>query len=288
MPLLILLAAGVVLALTLRRTALRVTQDVDWTAPAPAVSQGRWRTLTRVFAVLAGVASALSVYTALLDERRNPDPLLWFAALVLWGITFYCIDRNSRRVSALTRAETLGLLGYLVLVILLGFVYHLAFLQALLPRVGFVVLAALVVFALWRWKRISGLVAVWAVIAVAAMALYSYNITSWRYSFLGDEYSFYNTATTYFGNPDAPSIMDAQGVYDTHPVFSIFIQALGVALYGGDFYSWDIGSVLMILFSAPGVYLLARQLKGTTAALLAVIIYLAAHHMLALRAHWLE
>lgn len=280
-PLVMLLIAGILLAVSLRRTALRITRDLNWSTLAPPMQSGQWRTLFLLFGALAVAATALGIYSALMSDVRYPDPLIWFAAILLWGVTFFSYDRSSHRASALTRAETFGLLSYVVLLGILGLVYHTPILQSLIPRVVFVFVMMVGAFALWRGQRISGIAAVLGIVGVAGLALYTYNIASWRYSFIGDEYAFYNTATSFLGNPDVPHLLSSRGVYDAHPVFSILIQAITVGLYGGDMYGWRFSGILMVFLSVPAIYVLVRQLKGPSAGLMAVIVYLSAHHVIA-------
>ena len=277
LALVILLLALVLLGLVLRQSALRTTHDVEWTTALTAVKPGRWHMLSGGFALAALAVTVVNVQAALLTEDRFPDPLLWFVAILLAGSAFYCWDRGSRRQTALSRSEIIGLVAYLVLLLSLGLVYTLPALQSSAARVMLVLVAALILLACWQVKLIDGMTVVWVMIAVTGLAVYTYNINSWRYSWIGDEYSFYNTASGFLTNPsDFKNILDARGVYDSHPVFSSVIQAASMSVFGVNIYGWRFSEMLMVFLSAPAIYVLVRQLKGRWAGILAVVVFVSA------------
>ncbi len=281
--LVILLIALVLLILTLRRSALKVTHDVDWSfTQAKAKPYSRRRLALSIF--LGQVAALLTwwmVVSAVNVEDHYPDPRLWFAAILLWAIAFFSLDRSrSPHPSVLTRRELSKLVGYILLLFLLGFVYHLPVLQSWESRAGLIAITALIVLGLWQFRRISGVVVVFTLIAVAGLAAYTYNIDSWQYSFIGDEFVYYQNPQLYVQNPEQVNILDSRGVYEAHPVLATVIQAATIVLYGGDVYSWRINGMLLILMSAPAIYLLVRQLKSSNAGLLAAILFVSAHHLI--------
>ncbi|HVU09819.1 MAG TPA: glycosyltransferase family 39 protein [Phototrophicaceae bacterium] len=278
----ILLLALLLLVPALRRTALRVTHEVEWTSFTPLVRAGRGRILTGVLAAAALIASILGAISALMAKNRYPDPLIWLIALLLWGATFYSMDRANRRAMPLSRREIRYLIAYLLLLIVLGFVYHLPILQAVVTRVIFVLLTALIALAWWRIRWISGVAVVFALIASAGTALYTYNMTSWRYASIGDEYAFYGNAVRIVEGLAQPNPLDSRGVYNLNPVFANYIHAGGLAIYGIDYYSWRYSDIVLIFLTAPAIYALVRRLKGSGAGLVAVIAFLGAHPVIAL------
>jgi hypothetical protein len=276
----ILLIAGIVLVLVLRKAALHLTQDIDWTTtPTPPI-MGRWRRRFYIFGGLALTASALALYSAFTSRIVYPDPLIWLAALLLWGMTFFCLDRIDQRGFVLPRGEIFRLAGYIMLILALGALYHLPLLQTWLVRALFVTVVTLILFGLWRSQRVSGIAALWGLIAVVGLAIYTYNLDSWRYSFIGDEYRFYTTVRNFMSHPGFRNVLDSYGVYQAQPVFATFVQSLTMRLYGTDIYSWRVSGALMVFLSAPAMFVLVRPLQSRGTAMFAVILYVSAHVLL--------
>lgn len=279
--LLILLVAMVLLGLSLRRVALSMTGgDIDLSVPH--TYSGRWRRLFLLLATLAVLVTAFTAYNAISTANRYPHPLLWFGTILLWGIAFYSLDRATGRPSIITFASILGVLGYILLLLLLGFLYHTPVLQSSESRIAFVIGVTLALYGLWRVKRISGLVAIWILIAVVGLAIYTYQLDSWRYAFVGDEYAFYNAAQIFLRNPNISNLLSSRGVYSSHPVFATFVQSLTLLLYGENIYGWRFNSVLMVFLSAPAIFVLVCQLAGRNVGLLAAIFFVSAHHLMGL------
>ncbi|MEO8392999.1 MAG: glycosyltransferase family 39 protein [Chloroflexota bacterium] len=281
LALVILLVALGLLGLAVRRSALRVTRDAGGSTSFPAIKPGRGRILFWGFALAAVATTVLNVNTALTAENHYPEPLGWLVAILFGGSAFYCWDRAHQRAAALSRAEILGLLAYGVLLCSLGLLYSLPMLQLVVQRVIFALVVALIMLVAWRMKLISSTAAVWVIIAVVGLAVYTYNINSWRYAWIGDEYSFFNEAST-FVSGNGRFLLDSRGVYDLNPVFSTFIQAGSMELFGRNIYGWRFSEILMVFLSAPAIYMLVRQLKGAGTGLLAVVVFVSAHHLLAL------
>ncbi len=273
----LILVALVLLALALYRSALAITQDVDWSLPT--VERRGWDWLALGLAAAALIVTALVVVSAFNSDDHFPAPPGWLAAIILWAITSYRLD-HVRATPALTRRGVAQVIGYIVLLIALGFVYHLPILREAVPRSLFVVLVILITLALWRVGRISGIVLVFTLIAVAGLAVYTYNIDSWHYAFIGDEYAFFNAASSFFRDAAQLNILDPKGVYDSHPIFASMLQALNMALFGGDIYSWRLSSLLMVFLSVPPIYLLVREIRGSRTGLLAAVLYVSAHQLI--------
>lgn len=278
--LIILLIACFFIAVAVRDAALRVTRDIDWTPPIRAVTVGRSQ--HRGFMIAAIVASVLIVVSQHGSEDGYPSPLFWFIALVLWGAAFYTLDRHQGHATPLRRTFVLGLVGYIALLILLGQVYRLPLFQTWEPRALLVALVTLFALVLWRSRRVSGVTAVWIIIATIGMTLYTYQLDSWRYAFIGDEYAGYLLAKSYITDPaSAPNLLSAVGVYDVHPAFASYIHSASLRLFGDSVYGWRLSEGLMVMLSAAAVYALVRQLKGSGTGLLAAALFISSQHLLA-------
>ena len=185
---------------------------------------------------------------------------------------------------SISRSDLLSLLAYMILLALLGFVYGWPVMRPLNARILFVLVASLAAVGLWQIKRISVVAAVFAVIAVVGLAIYTYNITSWRYSFWGDEYAYFNVASQFLDTfvQNQVNILNSLGIYQANPVFATFVQAVLMQVYGKDIYGWRLGSALMVFLAAPPIFWLARRLKGAGAGLLAVVVFVSSHYLIAL------
>jgi len=278
--LIILLIACFFLALAVRDTALRITRDIDWTTPVRAVVESR--SLHRQLMIAAVLATVMIVISQRASEDGYPSPLFWLIAVALWGASFYTLDRRQGRVAPFRRAYVLGLAGYVALLVLLGQVYRLSIFQTWEPRAVLVALVALLALVLWRLRRISGVVAVWIMIATVGMTIYTYGIDSWRYAFIGDEYACYLVAKSFITDPASmPNLLSSVGVYDVHPIFASFNHSLSLRLFGNTVYGWRLSEGMMVMLSAAALYALVRQVKGKGTALLAASLFIGSHHLLA-------
>ena len=279
----LLLLGIVLLALGLRRTAQGITRDIPWLTTEGVRPAGRWRASAWAMVAVSLVVSAVSIYSALAAEDRYPNAYLWFITIIVWGGTIFLFDRANGRSAPLRRATLLRLAGYGVLVFALGFVYHLPQMAELPMRIAFVVIAALVAFTLWRLKRVSGTSAAFICLAVAGLAAYTYQITSWRYSFIGDEYLYYWSARDFGAYLlGGGNVLNSNGVYQANPVFGTYIQALILRLYGGDIYSWRVGGGLLVLLTAPGIFWIVRRITNTGAGLFAAAVFVSVHYLIAI------
>ena len=112
----------------------------------------------------------------------------------------------------------------------------------------------------------------------------SYGINSWGWSFLGDEYSFFDLAREFAqGKVNVfASLLSGAGVYGYHPILSSAWQGLTMWLFGIDAYGWRISHSLLLAISVPLFYYFMRSVVGRGGALIAAALYGSAHIVLSL------
>ena len=83
-----------------------------------------------------------------------------------------------------------------------------------------------------------------------------FDINSWYYSAIGDEYAFFDFAKSivlgesklsFFRQSGFISILDQKGVYDLAPVATSVYQAFIMKLFGVDHRGWIISSILIVI-----------------------------------------
>ncbi len=116
-----------------------------------------------------------------------------------------------------------------------------------------------------------------------ALRLYALDINSWRYSFIGDEYAFYDFIQKLLKlgqikdlNPFSPA-----AVYDSHPAMSSYYQALVVRLFGTDNTGWRLSSNLAAAACLIPFYVLLKSLFGRREAIIGTILLFASHYFIA-------
>ena len=112
------------------------------------------------------------------------------------------------------------------------------------------------------------------------IGLNAHDLSSWRYSVVGDEYAFFFGASEIFdGGLTRP--FNQNGVYDRHPVMDIAYQAAVMKVFGGDHIGWVLSSLLAAALAIPGVYLLGNLLGGRKAAALSATLFASSHYLFA-------
>jgi 4-amino-4-deoxy-L-arabinose transferase-like glycosyltransferase/streptogramin lyase len=135
---------------------------------------------------------------------------------------------------------------------------------------------------LWRTRRLPAEIAGFLAATFSAFAAYTYQFTSWRYTFIGDEFSFFERAKGYLTDGNFPNPLDWRGVYDLNPVFASYIHVGSMTLFGMDVYGWRISETLMVFLAALPLYVFVRSLFGVRPAFMSLVVFLASHHLLAL------
>ena len=122
------------------------------------------------------------------------------------------------------------------------------------------------------WLALAALVAL-------GLALGTYRLGSLPNSIVGDEGSFWDNALLIARGQNQPAPFGL-GVY-SYPVLSNYYQAAILRIFGFTMWSWRFSSVLMGVLALAPTYLLARELFGRQAALVAGTVLLGLPYMLA-------
>ena len=228
----------------------------------------------RVLLALVVLAAAGFAIVAL-TPPGNPPPLLWLAVLALAAVTFGWADRAARRRAFFSPRELLLLGGYVTFLLVLAFAFREPFLRA-------IAMVAVLAAALWLWRARPGArePVAFALIVMAALAVYSFDLMSWRYAFIGDEYAFFDFANNIINAASRPYLLSPMGAYDVHPVFATYVQVATITLFGNDIYGWRISESLAVMLAALPLYVILRTWVSREAALLALVVFLASQHLL--------
>jgi 4-amino-4-deoxy-L-arabinose transferase-like glycosyltransferase len=114
----------------------------------------------------------------------------------------------------------------------------------------------------------------------------SFDIDSWYYSAIGDEYAFFNFAKeiaigkvkiSILPLPNTVSVLDQNGVYGIVPIAVSVYQAFVMKIFGINHHGWIIASILSVIFSFFPFYFLIKLIFDAKTALLTLIIYASSH-----------
>ena len=151
-----------------------------------------------------------------------------------------------------------------------------AFLRARVEERMAALRASLLALARTCWIDVALIVALMGIF----IGLNAHDLSSWRYSVVGDEYAFFFGASEIFdGGLTRP--FHQNGVYDRHPVMDIAYQAAVMRVFGGDHVGWVLSSLIAAALAIPGVYLLGNLLGGRKAAALSAILFASSHYLFA-------
>ncbi len=123
--------------------------------------------------------------------------------------------------------------------------------------------------------------AIYVAVAVGGFAYLSwFDLPSWFYSSLGDEYAFYQAARN-AGQGAVVNVFSQRGAYDIIPVLSSYVEGLLMRLFGMDVVGWKLSIVAQVCLALVLVYLLARTLFGRRVAGLTLGLLAPSHYLLA-------
>ena len=124
------------------------------------------------------------------------------------------------------------------------------------------------------WLPLLAVIAIYCIVAIP-------NLTAWRYSFIGDEYLFYEQAGNALENGVA-KVFSQEGVYDHHPQLNTIYKAAVMWLFGDGHFGWKMSGVVTMMLTIAGVYALGYVLAGRWTASAAAGFLAASHHLLGL------
>lgn len=119
-------------------------------------------------------------------------------------------------------------------------------------------------------------------IAGAFIALNARDITHWHYSYIGDEFEFWNFARN-INLYGLARPFSQDGVYGFNPVLSLAGKAAVMRVFGNNDFGATLSSALTAAAAIPGVYLTAYLAgRGRTAAIVAASLFASSHYLFAL------
>ncbi|TLN01347.1 hypothetical protein FDZ74_15890, partial [bacterium] len=247
-------------------------------AALPAEISPRQRRVALRSAWAAGLIALISVVIGVLNGRIPGAELLLAAGCLLF--TYWLLGepyiRLEKRLIAAVRMGLPLAFGWLVLIL---------FLRDLATPGGSawlsgLCLALLLLFALVRRATLPPVY--W--IASLALVLLTCQIGSWRFSVIGDEFSFLFSARelavdqTVWTNLNR--VFDGLLVYHSHPYLSSLIQATGLRLLGLDNFGWRFSNLFMIAASLFFFYRFFSRFLSRRVALVSVALLGGSHYLM--------
>jgi len=110
----------------------------------------------------------------------------------------------------------------------------------------------------------------WLIFAsVSMLVVYLFDVKSWKYSFIGDEYAFYDYGRGLVNGSAPLRILYENGVYSYHPIMSSAWHALFMKIFGV-FFGWKLSSAIIPALTIFPLYIWVKKIFNKTAAMLAV------------------
>jgi hypothetical protein len=106
----------------------------------------------------------------------------------------------------------------------------------------------------------------------AAVIYYSWDINSWKFAFVGDEWQFYSAARAIADKNLLVNPFDIHGVYGFNSVLGSLYQALFIKLLGADNAAWRFSNIILIVPISVFFYLWMRDRFDQRIALISTLI----------------
>lgn len=131
-------------------------------------------------------------------------------------------------------------------------------------------------------------VVILSLISIAFFSLIIFDVNSWYYSAIGDEYTFFNFSRdialgnihlSLFPEIGKISIFSQKGVYDVVPVASSAFQSLVMKVFGISHHGWVTSSIVIVILSLWSFYFLIKDCFGRTTAIVSSLIFISSHYL---------
>lgn len=125
-------------------------------------------------------------------------------------------------------------------------------------------------------------------ICLVFFLLLTFDINSWYYSAIGDEYALYNfardvatgkTEISFFPSLGSTSIFLQNGIYRHIPTASSYYQAIIMAIFGINHAGFVLSSILVVILSFWFFYYYVKDQVGTKIAMVSVCILASSHYL---------
>jgi hypothetical protein len=239
-----------------------------------------WRIVWITMLTLVGLACIGAQAYQTVSDGQSPDPWLWLIGILVLATAALLWDTQTPAILAETTAGLAVGIGIAGILIGIGVVIAQpsAAIWLLLPGL------LLVIGGMWMTREGGDLdpvdLGIMLGLGILALLLGVSRIWSWRYAFVGDEWGFFDLATTLIHRPELHTLFSVVDANAYHTVFSSALQAGFMRLAGENVYGWRLSSLLPMVLSVPAVYVFTRWLSGRTAAIVAAGLLVASHMLL--------
>ena len=140
----------------------------------------------------------------------------------------------------------------------------------------------------WIRQIISIKMCLLLAVSLGFVLLMSFDINSWYYSAIGDEYAFFNLAKqialgevrlSILPSHGSLSILDQRGVYSVVPVWTSFYQSVIMRILGIDHQGWITSSILLVVASFWLLYFGIKNIFSSKVAAFSTFIFAASHYL---------
>lgn len=239
-------------------------------------TSSRWKLAFRVLLLFWLGCAGLCIFQTL--THGNSSLWAWCASLILFISAGYAWDRSrSMKPRVLTpliftgaALSAMTAVGYFFIDDTTNAIIALSIAAALLIALGW-----LRSWLTEREHRFDDLCMLG--FSVCAFLIFSHDILSWRWGFIGDEFPFYLMAREIFHRATSDNLLSPLGVYSTHPMLGSFWQSLPMHFFGDSVYAWRVSNVYFCALAAPPLYLLVKHLYQRKIAVLCCAFYCTSH-----------
>lgn len=243
---------------------------------APSTTRGS-RAALHVAAI--GLTAALVVQTIVAPSASR---WLWIAACTCGALAAWATDREAGRPEAGTIAALTLALSCLLVPLGIGTIW---LGSNRLPGLVILLGGAALFWRALRLNRVSessfdaadyvAMLGLGVLTVVLGLARHH----SWRYAFVGDEWTFYEGAVDHLHGVGRIGTFEIGGPNDYFTGLTFEMQAAVMQIAGDDVWGWRLSALLPMVLSVPAMYAFTRWLSGRAAALIAAVA-LGAGHML--------
>ena len=121
-------------------------------------------------------------------------------------------------------------------------------------------------------------------VSSASLVALTWNIDSWHYVVIGDEYSFFTEVLNILDNRSAWELINTtfngNFVYGTHPYFSSYIQDFFMKLFDNHNFGWRFSNPFLVAFSLPFFYCFFKAFVPRQIAIMTVVFLGFSHYLL--------
>jgi hypothetical protein len=134
---------------------------------------------------------------------------------------------------------------------------------------------------LWRFRQ--RIPAIFWIISIA-LVFYTIKINDWSTAIVGDDYGFHALAWTLAEKTSfaqlGGSLFQANGVYNVHPYFSSFLQAISMKFFGHHSFGWRFSSLYLSAMGIGLFYFFCKSFLSQRAALIAACLLACSHYVM--------